>query len=364
MGKARKETIRSVYIILFWTVIALLYGGQQYIKYSLDGETCRLWTTMMEHIPTFVSWALLNPLIQVFLGRFPIISSKKLFKDLLAHVLFATVLSVIILLIIGVFRWLYYKNFNEISLIGYMQKFTLAWFIYQYFMYSAMLIILLALGYYQKFKKKETQALELQRHLVESQLNSLKSQLHPHFLFNTLNSISMLVRMNKNDQANRVITQFGDLLRQVLQKKDEQYTSLEKEIEFINNYLSIEKIRFNEDFQYEISASEEALQVKVPDMILQPVVENCIKHGFKNIDHTLKIAISAQTNNENLLVEIKDNGSGFKVEDGAFMNHGIGLRNIMDRCQKLYGPSGVEINSKPGAGTTVTFKFPKALQNE
>lgn len=359
MAQARRETIQSVYIILFWIVIAMLFGGQQYIQYSLDGATCRFWSTMMEHIPTFMAWALFSPLIQKFLHRFPIIGSKNLIKDLIAHVLFASLINFIVLLVIGVFRWLYYRNEFEISLIDYLQRFTLAWFFYQYFIYSAMLILLLAFDYYQKFKRKETQALELQKHLIESQLTSLKSQLHPHFLFNTLNSISMLVRMRKNDEANRVISQFGDLLRQVLQKKDEQYTSLEKEIEFIANYLSIENIRFKENFQYEITVDEEALLIKVPDMILQPVVENCIKHGFKNINHPLKIDIKVRLNGEYLLIDINDNGSGFKADDETFMNHGIGLRNIMDRCQKLEGPTGVKINSKPGMGTKVSFKFPK-----
>jgi sensor histidine kinase YesM len=266
--------------------------------------------------------------------------------------------------IIGIFRWLYYKNYNEITLIGYLQNFTLAWFFYQYFMYSAMLIILLAIDYYQKFKRKETQALETEKLLVETQLSSLKSQLHPHFLFNTLNSISMLVRMKKNEKANKVITQFGDLLRQVLHKKDAQFTSLEKEIEFIDNYLGIENIRFNENFKYKISVSEEALQVKIPDMILQPVVENCIKHGFKSIDHALKIDITARLNGEYLLVHVEDNGSGFNPDDEVFLNRGIGLRNIFDRYEKIYGTSGVEVHSKPGEGTKVSFKFPKKAANE
>lgn len=350
--------IKHIYILLIWLGIALLYGGQRYIQYSLDGEECHFLLTIFEHVPTFMTWAVLAPLIQLQIQKSPIINSAKKLRDFLAHFVLATTLSLLVLAIIGFFRWMYYRPYNHMEWLEYLRQFMLLWFIYQYFQYGSMLVFLLALNYYQKFKDKETQSIQLQRDLYESRLTVLKSQLHPHFLFNTLNSVSMLIRLDKKNPAIKVITLFGDLLRHTLQKTEDQFTTIDAELDFIEKYLKIESVRFEDNFSYTINKLSEVQGIRIPDMVLQPVVENCIKHGFKEDVKDFKIDIDVRLKKEWLIISITDNGIGSDFSDETIFQKGIGLRNIRERCLKLYGSDCVEIFSKAGDGTTVNFSIP------
>ena len=299
MEKEKETIIRPIYIILFWTIIAILFGGQNYINYALKGDACNFWRTLFEHVPTFGIWAIFAPIIIRLLEKYSIINSKRIVIDLGVHLASATLLSILSLLIIGTGRWLYY-GLGEVSLIEYMRDFSFLWFIYQYIMYNAMLLFLLAMNYYKKFRDKEAHAIELQKLLVESQLSSLKMQLHPHFLFNTLNTISMLVRMDKKENANKVISRLGDMLRQVLNTRDDQMAIVEQEINLIDKYLGIEAIRFEEMLSYKFDPDENTLGLQIPDMLLQPVVENSIKHGMKNLNRPMHIEIKSYLENDKL----------------------------------------------------------------
>lgn len=363
MKKERRPYIKPLYIIIFWTIIALLYGGQSYISYALKGEACHFWGTVFEHVPTFLIWAVFAPIILRILDKYPIISSKNAILDLLIHFVTATVLGIISLIVIGTGRWLYY-GLGEVSLIEYTRDFSFVWFIYQYIMYTAMLLFLLTINYYEKYRDKEARNIELQKLLVESQLSSLKMQLHPHFLFNTLNTISMLVRMDKKENANKVISRLGDMLRQVLLSKDDRLVTLENEFQLIDKYLSIEAIRFEETLTYKFNIDESTLGFQVPDMLLQPVVENSIKHGMKGLNGIMYIEITSYIENNNLKIEVKDNGQGFDTSDESFLNRGIGLKNTLERCEKMFGKNQVKIMSEPGKGTTTIFTFPLIENNE
>jgi sensor histidine kinase YesM len=357
MKEEKKTIIRPIYIILFLTIIALLFGGQNYINNSLKRETCSLWGAMFQHVPTFAIWAVFVPFIQIILRRFPLINSKNFWFDLIVHIGFATALSALSLLIIGTGHWLYYGIGRE-TLLEYIKFFSLIWFSYQYIMYTAMIIFLLAINYYKKYREKETQAMELQKLLVETQLNSLKMQLHPHFLFNTLNTISMLVRMDKKENAIKIISRLGDMLRQVLLSRNDQTVSLEQEIQLIEKYLSIEAIRFEEMLSYKFDPDENTLGLQIPDMLLQPIVENSIKHGMKNLDKPMHIEIKSFIKNDKLKIVVTDNGKGFDISDESFINKGIGLKNTIERCEKMFGKNQIEINSEPEKGTTIIFTVP------
>ena len=357
MKKEKKSIIKPIYIILFWTIIALLFGGQNYINYALKGEACNFWGTLFEHVPTFAIWAVFAPFIQILLRRFPLMNSKNFWIDLIVHIGTATILGIVSLFIIGTGRWLYY-GIGRTSLPEFIKDFSIVWFFYQYIMYSAMILFLLAINYYKKFRDKEAHAIELQKLLVESQLSSLKMQLHPHFLFNTLNTISMLVRMDKKENANKVISRLGDMLRQVLLTRDDQMATVEQEINLIDKYLGIEAIRFEEMLSYKFDPDENTLGLQIPDMLLQPVVENSIKHGMKNLNRPMHIEIKSYLENDKLKVVVSDSGIGFDTSDENFINKGIGLRNTIERCEKMFGKNQIAINSEPRKGTTIIFTFP------
>jgi sensor histidine kinase YesM len=166
-----------------------------------------------------------------------------------------------------------------------------------------------AFNYYRSFRKGELNAAQLRTQLVQSQLEALKMQLHPHFLFNTLHSISAL--LNKDvDGARTMITRLGDFLRLTLENAGTQEVSLQQEIEFLNGYLEIERIRFQDRLTTNVDIDPAVLDVRVPNLILQPIVENAMRHAIANNSNAGRIEIVATARNGMLRIEVKDNGPG------------------------------------------------------
>jgi LytS/YehU family sensor histidine kinase len=201
-------------------------------------------------------------------------------------------------------------------------------------------------------------ASELKAQLVRAQLSALKMQLQPHFLFNTLNAIMVLVRQQRGRQAEDMLARLSDLLRCVLEDVDAQQISLRRELEYLRLYLSIEQVRFQDRLDIEISADDIALDAAVPHMGLQPIVENAVRHGIGRIAAAGTIRISASCANQNLVIRVADDGPGLGAA-GLVGVHGIGLANTRARLQQLYGDTAslkVE-NGERGAVATMTLPY-------
>jgi len=209
--------------------------------------------------------------------------------------------------------------------------------------------------YNKRLQEEYEQSMQLKSALVQSQLDVLKSQLQPHFLFNTLNSISVLTRENP-ESADKTIHLLSDLLRYSLKHAQQQFVSLEAELNFIKDYLAIEKVRFGDRLNIELDIDPETLQIMVPSLLLQPLVENAIKHGVTEKRGTGIIKISAQKNSQFLNLSIYDNGDGIEKQPAAEKDLGIGLQNTNMRLQSLYGSKHLfklENNSKHGTNVQV-----------
>jgi sensor histidine kinase YesM len=224
------------------------------------------------------------------------------------------------------------------------------------------------LDYYRKYQEREKQALRLELHtaqlesqLAHAQLSTLKMQLQPHFLFNTLNAIMVLVRQQKGKQAEEMLARLGDLLRCVLEDVDEQEVSLRRELEYLELYLSIEQVRFADRLRAEIFADQSILDAAVPQMGLQPIVENAIRHGIGRSSAAGRIQIHDRRREDRLEITVKDDGPGLG-DKNAMPRNGIGLSNTRARLQQLYGDGAslsVE-NGEPG-GVVVTMVLPYHL---
>lgn len=190
-------------------------------------------------------------------------------------------------------------------------------------------------NYYQRLRDREMIALKLETQLGQAKLDALKMQLHPHFLFNTLNTISAMVHKD-SERADRMIVWTSDLLRTVLDNKDDQQVPLAKEIEFLEKYLKIEQIRFGERLQATIECPPSTRQVLVPSLLLQPLVENAIKHGVAKHSGPAAILINSKTVNGNLVLAVEDNGP-IAFEEQTVDKVGIGLANTRARLEGLYG---------------------------
>ncbi len=181
----------------------------------------------------------------------------------------------------------------------------------------------------------------IENQLLQTRLQMLKSQLHPHFLFNTLNSISSLIDINTR-KAQTMLADLGDLLRHVLDYKDAQVVPLREELDLLRKYVNIEKTRFSDDLDVHWDVATEALTAATPPMILQPLVENAIGHGFSRNHAHLHIYIRIFRQGDRLCLEVRDDGQGLqRAADANVFNLGTGLKNVYERLQSLYGDAFV-----------------------
>jgi two-component system LytT family sensor kinase len=203
-------------------------------------------------------------------------------------------------------------------------------------------------------RKLETQVSTLQ----EARLRALTSQINPHFLFNTLNSIASLVRTNP-DAARTVIVKLSNILRRLM-RKTEPMTTLGQEVTFLDDYLSIEVVRFGDKLKFIKEISPEALDAPLPSMLLQPIVENCLKHGLANKLTGGTIWLRARLDGEMLAIEIEDDGAGIPENKLAkLFEQGIGVSNVNERLEVLYGETyRIWVDSRVGQGTKTGIEIP------
>jgi two-component system, LytTR family, sensor kinase len=225
--------------------------------------------------------------------------------------------------------------------------------------YVVSLAVFYILQYFRNIQKKDQEKSELSLKNREMQLSLLKSQINPHFLFNTLNSINTLIGSSK-EQARKVITQLSDVFRYALDSHGDQMVKLVQEIDFIDNYMRIQQVRFGERLAFEKKIDSSCLTVRIPPMILQPLVENSVKYGIAPKDDGGTIVLTVKQVNGMIYFEVKDNGLGTnakKVMDG-YSGSGIGLTNTDQRLRSIFGvSSGLRIHSSE-AGYTVSFFIP------
>jgi two-component system LytT family sensor kinase len=224
--------------------------------------------------------------------------------------------------------------------------------------YWIILGIFVAIYYFRRFKDKEVEVLMMENELNNAQLKALKMQLQPHFLFNALNTVSALISTN-GKEAQKVLSRLGSLLRTMLDQNQKNYSTLTEEIEYTKNYLDIEQTRFMDRLQVTYTIDSETNNAIVPYLILQPLVENAIKHGFANQTEGGSIYIRSRIEERRLVLEVEDDGNGCNHCDQLETNQGIGLSNTRSRLQTMYGDSFTfNINSTLGSGFKVQLSIP------
>jgi LytS/YehU family sensor histidine kinase len=224
----------------------------------------------------------------------------------------------------------------------------------------ALLIVIAvhALLYYQNFRASELAQSSLKAQLAQAQLRALKMQLHPHFLFNTLHSISSLV-LEDPPKANSMIARLGDFLRLTVDNSEQQLVTLKEETEFLRCYLDIEQVRFGDRLTVTFELEPQTLSAQVPHLILQPVVENAIQHAIAPRAAQGHINIKAKRLNSLLRVAISDSGPGISSNANSLGKKGVGLSNVRSRLQQIYGPDfRFELMNASDGGLTVVMEIP------
>ncbi len=223
---------------------------------------------------------------------------------------------------------------------------------------------------FERYKEREKVAYKLEAKLAQAQLQALKMQLNPHFLFNTLNAVSALMHSDP-DTANRMLLKLSDLLRLSLAQSSEQETSLSREIAFLEGYLEIEQLRFGERLKVKIEVPNSLLEAQVPTFVLQPLVENAIKHGLSERATGGTIHIRARIVGPRLYLEVEDDGPGAsgaqrdlgnRPSRGPSSGIGIGTRNTKSRLQQLYGEEqSFDLDFPSSGGALARITLPLSL---
>lgn len=312
-----------------WTLLAFISLGQAYYYTVNAGQVFPFYSRLVFELCNAYVWALLSPLIFFLARQYPI-EKPAFFRHIGLHLLLALIVGMIHKAGSFYASLIIAPPANAITRDVIFFKITGGW-INSVIIYWIMLGIYSALDYAGRFRQQKLLATQLEAQLTLAQLNALKMQLQPHFLFNTLHTIASLMEEDVK-AAQRMIARLSELLRLTLEHVGEQEVPLFKEVEFLKCYLEIEEIRFHDRLRVQYSLPAEVMNAKVPTLILQPLVENAIRHGIAPNAPGGIIAISASQDNGSLRLEVRDNGRG-----ASSVNQGVGLSNTKKRLEQLYG---------------------------
>ena len=245
------------------------------------------------------------------------------------------------------------------SIIGNLLRFQ---FLYDYMVYLAVFAAALARDYFLRYQARleeatqlQAQAAKLEAQLADARLTALRSQLNPHFLFNTLNAISSLVERDPRG-VRKMIARLGELLRHTLEETESQEIALERELELLRRYLDIMEVRFQGKLEATVSADDDVKRALVPNLILQPLVENALKHGVSPSDGRGRVEVSAVRSNDQVVLTVRDHGPGL---GNAENDNGVGLTNTIARLDQLYkSRQRFSLLPAPDGGTVAEIRLP------
>lgn len=338
------------------TFIGLLFVSP-IIAQALADQADIPWGLVVSTFLDWYIWGLLFPLIWWVSRRFPFERKRFLSRipihlacGLMVSLIFVTLMLIKNSIVMGVIRGkLSFEILQGLPgyLLGGIELFLLPYF--------AIVAFIHAVSYYNKYRERQLKTTRLEAQLALAHLEVLKMQLQPHFLFNTLNAISALMHRDV-EAADRMISLLSDLLRFSLEKDNRHQVSLESELEFLNRYLAIEKIRFRDRLKIEQDVEDECLVAQVPRLILQPLVENSIKHGIAMRSAAGRISIRARRRGSRLDVRVTDDGPGLTSNE---VREGVGLANTRARLQQIYGGDHhFSLNNGHVAGVEVQLEIP------
>ena len=349
-------------LLICWTLIAVLFTTRNIVQSVSGGQSIRWGPGVLFEIIYWYVWALLTPLIFWFARHFRLERDQRL-RSVLALLLLGLFIAPLqVSLEIAINLTLASKLFHlpaaEIARrVAGVRRVVLVESFTSFFTYMVVVGAYYAFDYYQKYRERDLRALELEGRLTQAELQNLKMQLHPHFLFNTLNTISVL--MTKDTKAaNSVLVRLSDLLRMALDNVSTHEVTLKEELDFLARYLEIEQTRFEDRLTVRMKIEPGVLDARVPNLILQPLVENAIRHGVAPLLTPGTIEISARRENGNLRLEVRDNGSGLP-NSSQHVREGVGLSNTRARLVQLYAKDHTfEAANAPGGGLLVTIVIP------
>jgi two-component system LytT family sensor kinase len=360
-----RRWLETAIIFAAWTVFGLLLANQSYIQSALGGRQMPLVVALRPGLLEAFLWALTTVAIFWLARRYPL-DRGQILRGIAVHFVAAIVLALARTGLMVVLSWY----------LPWVRLRTFAiWFwgtSSQNFLFYALLLGIAHLVlYYRRYREREQAAEQLTRGLTEARLQALKMQLQPHFLFNTLNAISALIPADAKP-ARRMLARLGDLLRASLEHEATQEVTLREELAFLQPYLEIEQARLEERLTVVMNIAPETLEARVPHLILQPLVENAIRHGIASRIEpgTVEISASRGADDRFLQLEIRDDGRGLDRNgevrhEEARPRRSVGLTNIRSRLEQLYGSAHrFKLENQAEGGVLVRISLPFRLSEQ
>jgi len=361
--RAAALSLRWDLVFVAWTAYGLLSAAQHHVSYAMSRGVTLPWSlSLLVNMPVAWGWALATPAI-VWLGRRFRFERRRWPISVAVHV--AACLSWVLLLEVF-YAW---HTANVLPQAGPARpvldralQLAVGWVLAYGFFYWSILSVSYAVERQQRLRERELAASQLETQLVEADLQALKMQLHPHFLFNALHTIGSLVRTGDREGAIRVVAGLGDLLRRLLDDTTQQEVPLRQELDFVRSYLDIEQVRFRDRLCVEMDVHPDTLDVPVPHLILQPLVENAIRHGIAPHRAAGWVVVSAQVSGDRLVLSVLDNGPGVVRSAAVTTRPGIGLANTRARLQRLYeGDFELHVGNAEEGGHVARIVLPMRL---
>jgi sensor histidine kinase YesM len=361
----KREWVLWIFVLLVWTLVGLsftlnyyFFAGHYVVIFKQQPTIVGM---LVWELPYWFLWAALAPLIFRITRRYPFDRSRWL-RNSIIHIAACLLLSFVHRAIYLVLGWLLHVAvYQQFSSIPQLYQSDIFFNLPTGFMsYGTFMLISNVVDYYRRYQKEELLASRLKTELVQAQLEALKMQLHPHFLFNTLNSISALLDEDV-EAADEMLARLGDFLRLTLENSGAQQVTLQEELEFLRCYLEIERVRFHDRLTVSIEIEPETLDARVPNLILQPIVENAIRHGIVARAAAGRIEIRSSLRGDKLRLQVKDNGPGLSStqDSGSKLRGGFGIANTRARLEQLYGASHrLEMSDAIEGGLEVTLEIP------
>ena len=356
----QRRWVRLAAIWGIWTFIGIVFTLQGYFTSFRSERPMPFMESFYLQMTWSYVWALGTSLVLWAAARLPIERSNWI-RSALLHIPISIGLSVVLTALARVIIWvvLGYRMGRQLTFQSTV-NFVIGNFTEGIGIYLLIALMSYAYSYYQRYREGQVRTLQLEAQLSHAQLQALKMQLHPHFLFNTLHSISALLSKDV-EAARKMITRLGDFLRLTLENSGSQEVTLQQEMEFLSCYLEIERIRFQNRLVTRIDLGDQTLDARVPNLILQPIVENAIRHGIAPRSTPGSIDISAKQLDGRLRIQVRDNGPGLpehRTSQNQFKK-GLGLANTETRLQRLYGADHLfDLSNDPAGGLIVTLEIP------
>lgn len=345
--------------LLVWSFPGLAALSFYYLNQTVTAQPLNWSFALISTLPNWYIWAILTPLI-IRVTRTHPMDQDNWKKTLLTVHLPALLASMLVHSMVNLILFRTAGLHDEMT-IGLYRVHFFTRVHANIFTYAAIVGLFFSYEYYRRYMSRETQTASLQVQLAQANLRALKMQIHPHFLFNTLHSISALVRKSENRSAVTMLGQLGEFLRLALENKGQQEIPLEEEIDFLRRYLDIEKVRFGDRLGVDIQIDDAVKSCYVPNLILQPIVENAIHHVIAPTVSNGMIKITATVNGDRLCMSVADNGPGLKNPDR--LRKGVGVGNTQERLENLYGANH-EFSLRNGelGGLQVDICIPRASE--